>query len=31
MGKLQTNCGVTIVDCKEGQFQVLEENKVFYE
>ncbi|MEE1243986.1 MAG: histidine phosphatase family protein, partial [Frisingicoccus sp.] len=31
MGKLQTNCVVTIVDCKDGQFQVLEDNKVFYE
>ena len=31
MGKLQTNCGVTIVDCKDGQFQVLEDNKVYYE
>lgn len=30
-GSLQRNCGVTIVDCREGKFNVIEDNKVFYE
>lgn len=30
MGSLQTNCGVTIVDCKGGKFEVIEDNRVFY-
>lgn len=30
-GSLQRNCGVTIVDCRNGKFDVIEDNKVFYE
>lgn len=30
-GSLQKNCGVTIVQCREEDFDILEENKVFYE
>ena len=30
-GSLQRNCGVTIVDCRDGQFDVIADNKVFYE
>ena len=30
-GSLQRNCGVTIVDCRDSQFDVIADNKVFYE
>lgn len=30
MGRLQTNCGVTIVVCKDGGFEVVDDNRVFY-
>lgn len=30
-GSLQRNCGVTIVNCQDGQFDVIADNKVFYE
>ena len=30
-GSLQRNCGVPIVDCRDGKFDVIEDNKVFYE
>ena len=30
-GSLQRNCGVTIVACRNGGFDVIEDNKVFYE
>ena len=30
-GSLQRNCGVTSVDCRTGTFDVIEDNKVFYE
>ena len=31
MGSLQRNCGVTIVEFKDGKFNILEENTVFYD
>ena len=30
-GSLQRNCGVTIVDCRDGKYDIIAENKVFYE
>lgn len=30
-GSLQKNCGVTIVDCRKDGFNIIVENKVFYE
>ena len=31
MGSLQRNCGVTIVEFKDGKFNILEEDTVFYD
>lgn len=31
MGKLQTNCGTTIVKCKDDGFEVVEDNHLFYD
>lgn len=30
-GSLQRNCGVTIVDCHDGKYDIIADNKVFYE
>lgn len=31
MGSLQKNCGVTIVKCENGTFEVVEDNHMFYD
>lgn len=31
LGSLQKNCGVTIVKCENGTFDVIEDNQLFYD